>query len=195
MITISALFVRRDSVYKTLGVDCWDIERDATNWPGGNPIIAHPPCRAWGQLSHFSNPRPGEKELAIKSIELIREWGGVLEHPAASRLWPELNLPKPGIYDEYGGFSICIDQFWFGHKAQKKTLLYICGCGQVDLPPVPMRFDAVEYTVSSRVKLKSGRRVKKEITKAEREHTPIELAKWLIKVAMKCNMKCQLSKP
>lgn len=29
-LTISALFVRKDSVYKTLGVDCWDIDRDAT---------------------------------------------------------------------------------------------------------------------------------------------------------------------
>lgn len=188
MITVSALYVRKDSVYKTLGVDCWDIERDATKWPGGNPLIAHPPCRAWGQLSHFANPRPGEKELAIKSIELIREWGGVLKHPAASRLWKEIDLPYPGRYDEYGGFSICIDQFWFGHKAVKKTLLYICGCNQGDLPPVPMRFDAIEFVVSSCKRNKFGRRGtgKKEITKAEREHTPVELARWLIEVALKC---------
>lgn len=185
---ISALFVRKDSVYKSLGVDCWDIERDARLWPGGNPIIAHPPCRAWGQLSHFAKPREGERELAIKSIELIRRWGGILEHPAASKLWLVMNLPKPGSYDEYGGFCICIDQFWFGHKAQKKTLLYICGCNQVDLPPIPLRFEAIEYVVSSCKRNKFGRRGtgKKEITKAEREHTPIELAKWLIKVAMKC---------
>ena len=186
---VSILFVRKDSVYKTLGVDCWDIERDAINWPGGNSIVAHPPCRAWGKLSGFANPRPGEKQLAIKSIELIREWGGVLEHPAASRLWNEINLPLPGKYDEYGGFSICIDQFWFGHKAQKKTLLYICGCRQSDFPPIPMRFDAVEYVVTVPKKNKFGRRPnnKKEITKAEREHTPIKLAEWLIEVARKCN--------
>jgi hypothetical protein len=185
---ISALFVRKDSVYKTLGVDCWDIERDARLWPGGNPVIAHPPCRAWGQLAHFAKPREGEKELAIKSIELIREWGGILEHPAASRLWPTLNLPLPGQYDEYGGFSICIDQFWFGHKAQKKTLLYICGCSQDDMPPIPIRFEAIEFVVSSCKRNKFGRRGtgKKEITKAEREHTPEDLAKWMIKVAMKC---------
>lgn len=75
-ITISALFVRKDSVYKTLEIDCWDIERDAMNWPGGNPIVAHPPCRAWGKFSWSANPRPGEKELAIKAIEWVREWGG-----------------------------------------------------------------------------------------------------------------------
>jgi hypothetical protein len=187
-VNISALFVRKDSVYKTLGVDCWDIDRDAVKWPGGNPIIAHPPCRAWGQLSHFARPREGEKELAIKSVEWIRQWGGVLEHPAASRLWKEINLPYPGKYDEYGGFSICIDQFWFGHKAAKKTLLYICGCKQSDLPLIPLRFDAITYVVSSCKRNKAGRRGngKKEITKSEREHTPIELAKWLVKVAEMC---------
>jgi hypothetical protein len=190
-INISALFVRKDSVYKSLVVDCWDIERDARLWPGGNPVIAHPPCRSWGKLSHFARPRDGEKGYAIKCIEWIRQWGGVLEHPAASRLWPELKLPLPGYYDEYGGFSICIDQFWFGHKAQKRTLLYICGCSQSDLPPIPIRFDAVTHCVSVNKKNKFGRRpgLKKEITKVEREQTPVELAEWLIKVAVQCKSK------
>ena len=84
---ISALFVRMDSIYKQLGVDCWDIERDARLWPGGNSVVAHPPCRAWGQLAHFSKPREGEKELAILSVNWIRQWGGVLEHPRTSKLF------------------------------------------------------------------------------------------------------------
>lgn len=41
---VSVLYVRNDSVYKELDVDCWDIERDARKWPGGNPVVAHPPC-------------------------------------------------------------------------------------------------------------------------------------------------------
>ena len=90
--TISALFVRKDSVYKTLGVDCWDIERDATLWPGGNPIIAHPPCRAWGQLSHLANPRPGEKELAIQSVKWIREWGGGIGTPGSKQVMANYEL-------------------------------------------------------------------------------------------------------
>lgn len=73
------LFARKDSIYKSMPeCDVWDIERDARNWPGGCPAIAHPPCRAWGELSHMANPRPDEKDLAIFAVEKIREWGGFL---------------------------------------------------------------------------------------------------------------------
>lgn len=183
---ISALFVKRDSVYKQLGVDCWDIEKDARLWPGGNSIIAHPPCRAWGQLSHMAKPRPDEKDLAVWSIGQIRRWGGVLEHPRASKLWSYMDLPMPGNTDEFGGYSICIDQSWWGHLAKKNTLLYIVGISLNKLPIIPMNFNAIEFTVSSKIKKKSGRRIKKEIPKKQREETPIEFAKWLIEVAEKC---------
>lgn len=44
MRTVAALFVRADSIYKTMpDVDAWDIERDARRWPGGCPVVAHPP--------------------------------------------------------------------------------------------------------------------------------------------------------
>lgn len=185
---ISALFVRKDSVYKDLGVDYWDIDRDARLWPGGNAIVAHPPCRAWGQLSHFAKPRENEKELAIYAVNQIRTWGGVLEHPRASRLWKHMNLPMPGKgFDEYGGYSVCVNQSWWGHRATKNSLLYIVGCPVNELPIMPIKFDAITHTVSSRIKLKSGRRTKKELTKKQREETPLEFAKWLIQVAEKCH--------
>jgi hypothetical protein len=183
---ISALYVRNDSIYKQLEIDCWDVERDARNWPGGNPIIAHPPCRAWGQLAHLAKPREGEKGLAIHAIGLIRMWGGILEHPRTSKLWRELNLPMPGVLDNYGGYTLLVNQNWWGHKAEKKTFLYIVGCPQKELPPIPISFDAIQYTIASKIKKKSGRRQKKEITKKEREQTPIEFAKWLITVAENC---------
>lgn len=71
----------------------------------------------------------------------------------------------------------------------KNSLLYIVGCSRKDLPEMPIRFDAIEYTVSSKIKKKSGRRIKKEISKKEREATPVEFAKWLIKVAEKCKVR------
>ena len=187
---ISVLYVRSDSVYKSLGVDCWDIERDARKWPGGNPIVAHPPCRAWGKLKAFAKPRLDEKELARQAIRDIRKYGGVLEHPRHSSLWKEMSLPAPGTVDAFGGYSICVDQYWWGHKAQKKTLLYICGCPIKDLPPIPIKFDAVTHYVgypkSWRGKPRNGMR---EVSKKEREATPIELAKWLILVAEKCQIQ------
>ncbi|WP_337881840.1 hypothetical protein [Chromobacterium haemolyticum] len=103
---VAALFVRTDSVYKQMvGVDAWDAERDAMAWPGGCPVVAHPPCRAWGRLRHMANPRPGERELALWVVDQIREYGGVLEHPASSLLWKEKPLPEPGQTDAWGGLD------------------------------------------------------------------------------------------
>lgn len=183
---VSVLFVREDSVYKTLGVDCWDIHRDARTWPGGNPIVAHPPCRAWGQLSHMAKPRPDEKELAIFAIQMIRKYGGVLEHPRASKLWPHLNLPKGDKTDEFGGFTLCVNQSWWGHKAQKKTLLYVCGVGRKDIPPMPIRFDRIDFTVTSSIRKSTGRRLKGRLGTKDNEGTPCEFAKWLVELASKC---------
>jgi hypothetical protein len=95
--TIAALFCRHNSVYKSMSsVDVWDAKRDARLWPGGMPCIAHPPCAQWGDFAHFSRDVPALKALAPLAIEFVRRWGGVLEHPKRSKLWPHMNLPKPG---------------------------------------------------------------------------------------------------
>lgn len=89
MTTVAVLFARTDSVYKTLpDCDVWDIERDARNWLGGASVVAHPPCRGWGRLSHMAKPREDEKQLAFLAVHAVRAYGGVLEHPAHSKLWP-----------------------------------------------------------------------------------------------------------
>jgi len=138
---IGVLFARQDSRYKQLeGYDVYDIDRDARNFNGDYPVIAHPPCRAWGRLSHMANPRPDEKDLAWFALEKVRKNGGVLEHPQGSRLWKEAPLPMPGEFpDEFGGFSILIDQYHFGHVARKWTHLYIVGIESKDLPEIPIR--------------------------------------------------------
>lgn len=185
-IDVSALWVRRDSVYKTLGVDSWDIDRDAMQWPGGNSCIVHPPCRAWGKLKHFSKHSDDEKIMAIYAVECVRLFGGVLEHPQGSALWKD-RLPLPGTIDIYGGYSILIDQSWFGHKAKKRTFLYIVGCRERDLPEIPISFDAIEHCITSSKRKNSIGYILKEISKSDRERTPVALAKWLINVALLCN--------
>lgn len=181
--TVAILFARADSNYKALPeCDVWDAERDARTWPGGCPVVAHPPCRAWGRLRHFAKPRPDEKALALWAIEQVRKFGGVLEHPASSTLWPVAGLPAPGKRDQWGGWTLPIHQHCWGHRAEKETLLYIVGCEPTNVPPLPYRMDEPTHVVQSRKR--TGYRP--HITKAEREHTPPELARWLVALATQC---------
>jgi hypothetical protein len=176
---IAVLFARKDSVYKTLpSCDVWDAERDARQWPGGSPVVAHPPCRAWGRLRHFARPREGEIELAVWAVEQVRKWGGVIEHPKGSRLWVS-RLPYPGETDEFGGWTLPILQWWWGHRAEKATWLYIVGCRPDSIPPIPLLLGEATHVVQS---LKRSDH-KPHIAKSEREHTPVQLAEWLVELA------------
>lgn len=180
---VAVLFARLDSCYKGIqGADVWDIDRDARNWPGGCPVVAHPPCRAWGRLRYFAKPRKGERLLATWSVRQVRKHGGVLEHPVGSLLWKKARLPPPGVKDAYGGWTLPIHQSWWGHKAEKATLLYIVGCEPWDLPDMPIRLGEATHVVQSRKR----QDYRPHITKAEREHTPPDLALWLIELARRC---------
>lgn len=181
---VAVLFARADSNYKAMPVcDVWDIERDARNWPGGAPVVAHPPCRSWGRLRQFAKPREDEKALGPWAVQQVRQYGGVLEHPAESTLWAHCGLPLPGRFpDEFGGWSMQIDQFHWGHRAEKSTWLYIVGCDPDELPPIPRREGSPTHCVRP---TKSYPRLP-SITKAEREHTPQALAQWLVALAARC---------
>lgn len=193
---VAVLFARADSCYKRLpGCDVWDFERDALAWPGGAPIVAHPPCRAWGQLRALANPRPGEKELAPWAVEQVRKWGGVLEHPRRSTLWRHVPLPAPGQVDEYGGWTLPIYQIWWGHRAEKPTYLYIVGCRPGEVPVMPLYLGTATHVVGASGRRPDGTRLLKghpdwrpECGKAERERTPPALAEWLVELARRCHV-------
>lgn len=186
---VAVLFARADSVYKTLpGVDVWDEARDARKWQGGCPVVAHPPCRAWASLRNHAKPLPGEKDLAHAAIAHVRAFGGVLEHPQMSTLWKAAGLPEPGLTDEFGGWTLIVDQHWFGHRARKRTRLYIVGCEPRELPDMPMKLGEATHTVG----LWSGRdkaKCRPSITKPEYEGTPPELAVWLVDLARRCKVR------
>ena len=183
---VSVLYTQKNSIYQQLNVDCWDITRDARTFSGTNAVVCHPPCRAWGRLRHFAKPRWDEKELAVSSIAIIRANGGVLEHPAGSKLWSELNLPLGSATDVFGGFTISINQSWFGHRAKKNTWLYICGCSRSQVPRLMLSFDAITHVVGSSKKCRSKSALK-ELSKKGREATPLHLANFLINIAIICN--------
>jgi len=189
---VAVLFARKDSIYKTIpGCDVYDIKRDAQTFAGGMPVIAHPPCRAWGKLWYFAKPAPGEEELGIWAVDQVRRCGGVLEHPRNSLLWPECKLPYPGDIDIYGGWTMQIQQWWFGHRAEKWTWLYIVGCLPSQIPAYELRLGPASHVIAqSRMRRKDGTRLRKgmlgwrpEVSKAERERTPEKLAHWLVKLA------------
>ena len=185
--TVAVLFARADSHYKALaGVDVWDEARDARGWPGGAPVVAHPPCRLWAKLRQFSKASDPamERQLAVDAVRRVQRFGGVLEHPAASTLWAHMGLPTPGrAPDQFGGWTAEVRQCDWGHKAEKLTWLYIVGCHPDELPPMPPRGEPTGVIKPQRGVPRDGRKI---VTKAEREHTPPAFAAWLVDLARRC---------
>jgi hypothetical protein len=181
-LTVAALYVTPDSIYKTMpAVDCYDAQRDARTFPADVPVVAHPPCRLWGKMAMFSTAPASEKDLAIHAVEAVRECGGVLEHPAGSKLWPAAGLPWPGEpADRWGGFTVTTDQRRFGHRAEKQTWLYVAGRG--DLPRFPRPAHGVAAFVVGDSRRPDGS-YRPEIPKKERLATPPRFAAWLVDVA------------
>lgn len=183
LVTVAALYVRSDSIYKQLpGVDCYDEERDARTYAGPYPVVAHPPCRTWGRMATFAKAPWDEHGLAWFAIADARRWGGVVEHPRGSRLFRELELDARGR-DQWGGYLLNVDQRDWGHPAKKATTLYLCGIPLASaVEMIPAR-RAHTHTVASRLKLKGGQRVLPEMPKSQRDVTPPDFAHWLVSLA------------
>lgn len=148
---VAALYVQRDGCYWNLpGVDAWDEARDARNYAGPWPVVAHPPCQRWGRF-WFGSPlvvaRTGErKQLGddggcfASALGAVRHFGGVIEHPADSHAWEHFKLPVPdksggwhcNLWD--AGYSCHVEQGHYGHYSRKATWLYVHGVRYDDLP-------------------------------------------------------------
>lgn len=145
---LAALYVERDGAYYGLqNVDPWDEKRDAREYAGPHPVVAHPPCQRWGKMwagqplwikRTGQRKKKGDDDGCFKAaLAAVRKHGGVLEHPWLSHAWPHFGLTKPprtGGWvkaDKHGGMTCCIEQGRYGHYAPKPTMLYVVGC---DLP-------------------------------------------------------------
>jgi len=132
---IAALYVETNGSYYGLpDVDPWDIVRDARLYAGPFPVVAHPPCKAWSIMGQCRPEiiRGNDGGTFTAALQAVREFGGVLEHPAHSHAWKAFNLPFPGsagwtqtLWDQ--GWTCEVDQAHYGHPANKLTWLYYIG--------------------------------------------------------------------
>jgi hypothetical protein len=141
---IAALFVATDGCYYGLpDVDPWDKERDARNYDGPRPVVAHPPCERWGRYwgggpTTWPRKVKGDDDGCFAAaLAAVRRFGGILEHPQDSWAWKHFGLNLPPVTggwivaDFEGGWTCRIEQGAYGHLARKGTWLY---AHSVDLP-------------------------------------------------------------
>jgi hypothetical protein len=185
--TVAALFVATDGAYFGVpAVDPWDVERDARTYSGPHPIVAHPPCKRWVNLTALNfkryggeHNRPGnDGGCFAAALAAIHRFGGVLEHPAFSNAWAVHELPRPcGI----GWFSARPDEWvcevWqsaYGHRARKRTWLFYKG-----RRPPDMRWERPAGTAQ----IGWFDRIKPSLGKKEAEATPAEFRDALLALA------------
>lgn len=197
---IAALYVETGGCYFGLdGVDPWDEARDARRYAGPWPVVAHPPCERWGR---YWNGGPSARVKRLKgddngcfraALAAVRRFGGILEHPEASAAWSAHELIEPPIHggwvvaDWQGGWTCCVEQGSYGHRARKATWLYAC---HVDLPSLKwgraegdfVRLDEGFNSIEERRRaIKTG--ACQRLSAKQRRATPLPFRDLLISIA------------
>lgn len=184
---VPVLFVAKDSIYKRLGCDCYDAERDALTYRGNAPVVAHPPCQLWVKMAKVNHlrwggehNRPGNDGGCFQfALATVNRCGGVLEHPAETYAWLTHGLPYPGLgWTRWKQGWVCeVWQSAYGHRAQKRTWLYYCGVN----PPHALRWDRLSGTHQIGHPDQRGKaRNKPTLGKREANATPLEFARALL---------------
>lgn len=194
---IAALYVIADGVYSGRhDVEVWDEARDARKYDGPWPVIAHPPCERWGRYWSGGPSAKVRRQLGddggcfAAALSFVRIYGGVLEHPEASHAWRAFELarpPKTGGWikaDDFGGWTCCVEQGHYGHRARKATWLYAVGC---KLPSLKwgkaegkIRLDQGHH---NRVERDANPRAHQRVAAAECAATPPAFAELLLSMA------------
>lgn len=197
---IAALFVAKNGPYFGLeGVDPWDEERDARKYAGPWPVVAHPPCERWGRYwsggpSARNRRSKGEDAGCFAAaLTAVRNYGGVLEHPAGSAAWDYFGLIRPPhdggwvAADSFGGFTCQVEQGHYGHRARKATWLYAIARELPSLkwgPSVGMRLEDGFHSREERARARAaGIKPVQRISALERIHTPLAFQKVLLGIA------------
>ena len=178
--TVAALYVEENGPYSGLeGVELWPESRDARLYAGPYPVVAHPPCARWSVLAGMVESQGGKKRrdddgCFAAALLAVRLFGGVLEHPASSTAWRWFGLctpPSDGgwvVADWCSGWTCCVAQRNYGHRATKRTWLYAVG---VDLPSLKWGDGPESEARVSEANSKTRRDVKR-MGRRERRETP-----------------------
>lgn len=180
-------------------VDPWDITRDARLYAGPHPVVAHPPCARWGRYWGGSPatwprlPKGSDAGCFAAALTAVRNFGGVLEHPASSHAWAWFGLYRPPLAggwvpaDSFGGVTCHVEQGAYGHAARKATWLYAC---RTDLPQLKwgraagefVQFEDGFHTKEERARaIKTG--ICQRLSHRQRAATPIEFRDLLLSIA------------
>lgn len=195
---VAALYVSPSGPYWNHPlVDSWEIDRDARNYDGPLPIIAHPPCERWGR---YWQGGPSARTLRTKgddsgcfahALASVKNWGGVIEHPEASSAWKAFGLnapPRNGGWvraeEGWNSWTCCVEQGHYGHIARKMTWLYVSGLDPRLLPDLIWGRSSAGFKFTSQKGKKAG--TVAWMKKCERPITPLPFARTLIRVAMNC---------
>lgn len=135
------------------------------------------------------------------ALQAVRTFGGVLEHPADSSAWAAYGLlapPRSGgwiVADWHGGWTCCVDQGHYGHRAQKATWLYAV---RTALPMLTwgksarrVRFeDGFHSREERRRRIRTG--TCQRLSKRERSETPGPFRDLLLGLATSVNASTRL---
>jgi len=183
---VVALYVDPRGPYPSLVRDWYDEARDAKTYEGPWPVVAHPPCGPWGRLKHLCTRQHAVH--AVHAVNIVRRWGGVLEHPEWSGIFAHMDMPRPGeIPDAWGGITIAVAQCDWGHVARKRSWIYMVGVSELGV--LPPRREPTHWVTGGR-----GRTGKKRLTTPvpdgikicsaqQRRLTPPAFAVWLLSLA------------
>lgn len=189
---IAALYVQPQGCYIGIdGVDPWPESRDARQYDGPWPVVAHPPCQLWGAMASVNyarwggeHNRPGNDGGTFASaLNSVCRWGGVLEHPAKTKAWAAHGLAKPlsGGWQRTSEGWVCeVWQSAYGHRANKATWLFYSG----KTPPFCLNWDRPIGTHQVGFHDQRGKASNKPtLSKAEANATPLAFRDELLRLA------------
>jgi hypothetical protein len=175
---VAALYVMPNGPYPGLVFECWDEIRNAKHYRS--------------KLRHLCTRQ--DPECGPRAVEQVQQFGGVLEHPANSKLWEHCALPEPTphgshkVYDKHGGFTYEVNQLWWGHPCVKPTWLYFVGVDwKVARAQLILRKNAATLagTQPTHCVCTGPRQLKRlpVASKNMKKRTPLAFAEWLVSLA------------